>query len=242
MRTISKLILFLPATLFVINEASAQMSYGKIVYTRKTNLFKKFKDEDTRNWIKEENKNKVDVFELYFDDSLSVFKPQESELKEQLSWTTSKNTVYQNYKTSRRLSIKEIWGEKVYIADTVYKRQWKITDKHRNICGYDCQKAIWRPNDSTRIYAWFCNEIMTSTGPEGFFGLPGAIMGLATEDGGIVYFATSVEAKKPEVKDILPAKTKEKIYTPAELRTKMEKEFGKEKWGKELIKETFGFW
>ncbi len=83
---------------------------------------------------------------------------------------------------------------------------------------------------------------MTSTGPEGFFGLPGAIMGLATEDGGIVYFATSVEGTKPETKDLLPGKIKSKIYTPTELRTKLEKDFGKEEWGKELIKETFSFW
>jgi GLPGLI family protein len=242
MRTIFKLILCLSACLFIINEAKAQMTYGKIVYTRKTNLFKKYKEESTREWIKEENKNKVDIFELYFNDSLALFKPQESDLKEQLSWTTSKNVIYQNYNTGKRFTIKDIWGEKVYIADSVYKRQWKITDKHRKICGYDCIKAIWRPNDSTRIYAWFCNEIMTSTGPEGFFGLPGAIMGLATEDGGIVYFATSVEITMPDIKNLLPAKTKSKIYTREELLAKLQKDFGKESWGKELIKEVFGFW
>ena len=242
MRTIFKLILFLAAWLFVLDVATAQMTYGKIVYERKTNLFKKYKEQETRDWIKEENKNKVDVFELYFDDSLALFKPQESDLKEQLSWTTSKNIIYQNYKTAKRLTIKDIWGEKVYMADSVYERQWKITDKHRNICGYNCRKAIWRPNDSTRIYAWYCNEIMTSTGPEGFLGLPGAIMGLATEDGGVVYFATSVEQKKPEVKDLLLPKTKNKIYTRQELRTKLEKDFGKERWGKVMIKETFGYW
>jgi GLPGLI family protein len=46
--------------------------------------------------------------------------------------------------------------------------------------------------DSSKIYAWFSNEILPSVGPEGFCGLPGAILGLATEDGGVIYFAKTV--------------------------------------------------
>jgi GLPGLI family protein len=49
-------------------------------------------------------------------------------------------------------------------------------------------------NDSTRIYAWFSVEVVPSIGPEGFGGLPGAILGLATEDGSVIYFAKTVEA------------------------------------------------
>jgi GLPGLI family protein len=54
---------------------------------------------------------------------------------------------------------------------------------------YECIKAIWQKNDSTRIYAWFSPMISASIGPEGISGLPGAILGLAREDGSVVYFA-----------------------------------------------------
>ena len=50
--------------------ALSQITYGKITYERKTNLYKKFKNNgDVKEWLKEEDKNKVDVFELYFNES-----------------------------------------------------------------------------------------------------------------------------------------------------------------------------
>lgn len=237
----NKIIILLFSLLFCFN-AHAQFSSGKIVYERKTNLYKKFKDDDVSNWIKERDKIKVDMLELYFNDSLALFKPQESELREYYSWATEKNTVYQNYNTGSRLTQKSIWGEKVYLTDSLYKRTWKITDSKRNIAGYDCRKAVWNVNDSVRIYAWYTDAISVSTGPESFIGLPGAILGLATEDGGVIYFAKSVDAYQVPVSELLPPKIKDKIYAPAELRTQLEKNYGKEEWGKAMIKNVFGYW
>ncbi|MBL7891456.1 MAG: GLPGLI family protein [Bacteroidia bacterium] len=240
---ISKCFLLTGLLFFILSVFQAQITCGKIEFERKTNLYKKFKSEpDVQEWIKEADKSKVDIFELYFNDSISLFKPQESELKENLWWATSKNTVCQNYKSKSRLTIKEIWGEHVYVSDTLYTRKWKITDKHRTICGYNCRKAVWQANDSVRLYAWYCNEIMVSTGPESFFGLPGAILGIATEDGGVIYFAKSVEVKKPEPALLSLPKSKSKIYTSAELRASLEKDYGKQKWGKAMIRNLFGIW
>ncbi len=214
----------------------AQITSGKIIYERKTNLYKKFKDwDDVKDWIKEEDKNKVDIFELYFNDSISVFKPQDSDLKEEMNWATRKNVVYQNLHYNKQLTIKDIWGEKLYIEDTLYNRKWKITDSKRVISGYTCRKAIWEVNDSMRIYAWYCDEIIPSVGPETFYGLPGAILGLATEDGGVIYFAKKIDNIKPDMTSVIPKKGKNKIYTSTELKAKLEKDFGKYPWGKRMI-------
>lgn len=221
----------------------SQITSGKIVYERKTNLYKKFKGDDVKEWLREEDKNKVDVFELYFNDTMSMFKPQESDLKEKMSWATSKNIVYQNLNNNSRFTIKDLWGEKFYVEDTLWSRQWKITESKRNIAGYNCRKAIWQANDSTRIYAWYAEELVPSVGPESFFGLPGTILGLATEDGGVIYFAKSVEPAKHQVEALAPpVKGKNKIYKTAEIKAKLEKDFGKNPWGKEMIKSMFGLW
>lgn len=159
-----------------------------------------------------------------------------------MSWATSKNVVYQQYTQNKRLTLKSIWGEQLYVEDTLYKREWKITDSKRVICGYNCRKAIWQANDSTRLYAWYCDDIVPSVGPESFYGLPGAILGLATEDGGVIYFAKTVELKKPTMETVIPKRGKNKIYSSAELKAKLEKDFGKNPWGKAMIKETFGLW
>ncbi len=239
---VGKKIMSIALLLCFVNVVLAQVTAGKIVYERKTNLYKKFKDDNVKEWLKEEDKNKMDVFELYFTDSISVFMPQESDLKERMSWATSKNVVYQQYTQNKRLTLKSIWGEQLYVEDTLYKREWKITDSKRVICGYNCRKAIWQANDSTRLYAWYCDDIVPSVGPESFYGLPGAILGLATEDGGVIYFAKTVELKKPTMETVIPKRGKNKIYSSAELKAKLEKDFGKNPWGKAMIKETFGLW
>lgn len=220
---------------------SSQITSAKITFERKTNLYKKFKDENTKRWIKEEEKIKMDYFELYITDTMSVFKPQESELRENMSWTTSKNTVYQNFNTNKRYVIKTMWGEELHLTDSLFKREWKITESSRKIAGYNCRKAIWQANDSTRIYAWFSYDLVPSTGPESFNGLPGTILGLATEDGGVIYFAKKVEVINPTPTTFITPK-KKKMFTIPELKADMEKRYGKEEWFKGMMNEQFGIW
>jgi GLPGLI family protein len=227
----------------ILQTGFSQISFGKITYERKTNLYKKFKNNgDVKEWLKEEDKNKIDVFELYFNDSLSVFKPQETDIVERMSWSTTKNVVYQNQINKNRLTEKKIWGEAFLVSDSIRSFKWKITDSKRSICGYQCRKAIWQANDSTRIYAWYCSEINASIGPESFVGLPGAILGLATEDGGVIYFAKTISVSNPEVILLIPKKSKQKIYKSSELKAQLEKDFGKEKWGKAMIYNNFAIW
>ena len=202
-----KIIIFICIYFFTLNTIHSQIKSGKITYERKTNLYKKFKNNgDVKEWLKEEDKNKLDVFELYFNDSLSVFKAQESDLVERMSWSTNKNSVYQNRITNKRLTIKTIWGERFLLDDSIRLSKWKITENKRNVCGYQCRKAILNVNDSTRLYAWFCSELDATIGPESLGGLPGVILGLATEDGGVIYFAKTVEIIKPTLEVLLPKK------------------------------------
>ncbi|MCX6275161.1 MAG: GLPGLI family protein [Bacteroidetes bacterium] len=223
--------------------ASAQITSGKILFERKTNLYKRFKNEDwVTNWVKESDKTKVDEFELFFNDSLASFRAKENDEKENYSWMTSKSSTYQNVPSNTTYAIKDIWGNKVIFSDTLHRRKWKITDSNRTIAGFNCRKAIWMQNDTTRIYAWYCNEISSDFGPESFCGLPGMILGLATEDGGVIYFAKSIEQGKQDLSVLLPPKTKEKIFTAKELKAKFQKEYGKEKWSKDWITNIFDVW
>ncbi len=237
--TIKKLLMAFILTVFFIS-VSAQITSAKITFERKTNLYKKLKG-NVENWLKEEDKVKIDYFELFINDTCSLFKPQESDLKENMSWATSKNTVLQNFKLNTRYVIKPMWGEELHLTDSMFKRKWKITESSRKIAGYACRKAVWQANDSTRIYAWFSYDIVPATGPESFNGLPGTILGLATEDGGVVYFAKKVEVLTPTPATFILPK-KKKVYTIPELKAQMEKQYGKEKWFKNMIHEQFGIW
>ena len=89
------------------------------------------------------------------------------------------------------------------------------------------KNGIWEMNDSTRIYAWFSVDIVPSIGPEGFSGLPGAILGLATENGGVIYFAKSVSLIAPKQELLTTDPGKNDVYTKPELRELLEEKMGK---------------
>ena len=226
--------------LFIYSIGSSQSSnFGKITFERKTNLEKRFTDKRMRNMINEDNKIKIDKFELLFNDTASVFRPIQEISEGRMGWMTTKNFYYQYLKDESQFIILGLFGQNVYINDSLPQRKWKVTESKRNIGGYSCRKAIYEKNDSTRIYAWYTPELSSSTGPEGYCGLPGTILGLATEDGGIVYFAKKIEMIKPTQKDLIPEYKKNDVYTLKELKVKIEKDYGNTPWGKRMFDDLF---
>ena len=220
-----KQLVFLVLCLFHVSSWAQVNTTGKITYERRTNLMKRYNDPRMKRFVNEDNKIKNEEFTLTFNDSISYFKPVPTNTVDEMAWMTTKNQYYQFLNQEKQVSILSIFGQDIYIRDSLPARPWKITDSKRVINGYNCRKAVYQKNDSTRIYAWYTTSITPSVGPEGFCGLPGLIMGIATEDGGIIYFA-----KKVEILQSVPAETftidpgKNKYYTMSEFRAKIEKE------------------
>jgi GLPGLI family protein len=204
---------------------------GKIVFERRTNLEKRYTDKRMKRMITEENKIKMESFSFFFNDTVSVFKPILSDVQDPMGWMTSKNSYLQSLNSSKQLIVFNLFGQNTYIKDSLPQRNWKITENKRTICGYECRKAIYEKNDSTRIYAWYSPDIVPSIGPEGFCGLPGTILGVATEDGGIIYFAKTVEVMKPK-KEELVLESGKKTFTLLELKQEIETKMSNSSWGK----------
>ena len=223
-------------------KAWAQTDYistGKIIFERRTNLEKRFTDQRMKRFVTEANKIRIESFQLAFNDTSSYFAVVPSNEPEEMAWLTTKNAYYQNLNESSQLMMLAVFGQNVYVQDSLPQRTWKITDSKRTICGYECRKAIYQKNDSTRLYAWYSPILTPSVGPEGFCGLPGTILGLATEDGGIVYFAKKIDFVAPKKEELLLNPGKNKVFTIAELRQKIEKEYGSTPWGKSLFNDLF---
>jgi GLPGLI family protein len=225
--------------LIIFGYSNAQLiTSGRIVFERKTNLEKKFSDERMKEWLGGK-KSKIDEFELIFNDTISIFKPIENNEVDRIAWTTSKSTVLENLNKNEKLFVLDVAGQQIFVKDSITRRQWKVTDSKRTIDKYRCRQAVYEKNDSTRLYAWYSVDIVPSVGPEGFGGLPGAILGLATEDGSIIYFAKSIEFYEP-LADAYNVNTKKKdIFTPESLRAKFEKEMGGSQWAKRMYDEIF---
>ncbi len=234
---------FLFLSLFLCVEFVSQAQFfssGTIYYTRRTNLQKRFTDQRMKRFINEDNKIKNDRFSLSFNDTVSVFKYIAPDTQDEMAWLTSKNEYYQYLNAAKQLTIFQFFGTSVYVKDSLPVRPWKITESRRTICGFNCRKAIYQKNDSTRIYAWYAPNIVPSIGPEGFCGLPGTIMGIATEDGGIIYFADKVDfAEAPKKESFLVEIGKNKLFTLKDLREKLEKDYGNTPWGKRMFDDMF---
>lgn len=237
----SNILLALSLLLTTVASAQQLVREGKITYERKTNLLKQFDDDRMKQFLNDKNKIKIDDFSLYFNDSVSLFAYITPDQEDRMSWATMKNTVYQNYRTEQRTVFMDMFGTALILSDSTVNRQWKITDKTRKIAGYDCTRAIWQKDDSTRIYAWFTTDIVPTVGPESVQGLPGAILGLATEDGGIVYFAKSVDLVTPTQEQVTAPKKKGKEYTEAGLRTEMTEKMKGQPFGDKVLRGLF-FW
>lgn len=223
-------------------QAWAQTDYissGKIIFERRTNLEKRFNDQRMKRFVTEANKIRIESFQLAFNDTSSYFAVLPSNEPEEMAWLTTKNAYYQNLNESSQLMMLAVFGQNVYVQDSLPQRIWKITEGKRIICGYECRKAIYQKNDSTKLYAWYSPLLTPSVGPEGFCGLPGTILGLATEDGGIVYFAKKIDLSKPKQEELLLNPGKNKVFTIAELRQKIEKDYGSTTWGKSLFNDLF---
>ena len=217
---------------------TGQIKSGIILFERKTNLLKKYKTPESQRWLRGE-KTKIDRFNLHFNPEKSIFLPDESTIPSKADWATSKNTVVQNFSTGERINIYNLFGDRKTVKDEIVKRTWKITERKRFIAGYECRRAIWEKNDTTRIYAWYTDQILPSTGPETFNGLPGTILGLATEDGGVVYFAKKIEKNNSQVDELIDDLKIKKTYTEKELRTELEMKGKSNPWMNKIINYLF---
>jgi GLPGLI family protein len=221
-----------------------QISQGRIVFERKTNLMKRMGDNPRmKNFITEENKYRIEKFELIFNDSMCVFRPIEDDEPDAtgfMKYLTTRNTVYQNIAQREKTIFMDLWGTEAIIKDSMDTRRWKITESKRVISGYNCRKAIWEINDSTRVYAWYALEIVPSIGPEGFEGLPGAILGMATEDGSVIYFAKEVKAMATQAATLQPNTKGKEVYTEEQLKAQLMQRMGQ--WVKPRDIEMMFLW
>ena len=223
------------ALLLLTSLSFGQIYEGKILFERRTNLEKRYKGQEMNRWMRGDMKKpKIDMFELHFNDSSSVFVPLESDIPDEREWSTMSNRSYQNLNSNVRQQEFSFWGTKVLLRDTLTQRKWKITESSRNIAGYNCKQAVWQANDTIRIYAWYAEELISSTGPETFNGLPGVILGLATEDGGVVYFAKEVKPMKVNIVENIPTGKPKDWYNEESLRALVIDRFSS--WGSSVTR------
>ena len=217
---------FIAALLFTIT-SNAQQFIDKAVieYEVKTNLKKTMSNGSWDEMMKDNISDlKISYFTYAFADNKSLFKfdrwspktkipKYEKEADEENSW-------YFDFTAGKMNMQKLIVGTSFVIADSIPNIEWKITNEHREIAGYNCRKAVGKIMDEVYVFAFYTDDIIISGGPCSISGLPGLILGLTIPRLYTSYIATKIDLNSinAEIKPI----TAKKTYDMAGLKTLIE--------------------
>ncbi|HXB91625.1 MAG TPA: GLPGLI family protein [Puia sp.] len=218
---------------------------GKVIYDRKVNLRRRIKDENMKAMLPEFNTSRN---ELDFSGDESVYRnvAEAEDIRDKAGEENNgmvirfnnggaNDQTYKNYAADKSLEQREMGPHKYLIEDTLRKINWKLESAEtRTMLGYACKKATMTGRDGMTVVAWYAEDIVSSSGPESFGGLPGLILELNMNDAEIVFTAREIVGKGFD-KSIVKAPTEGKKITRAAFQKMMEEQFG-EGGGKQMIR------
>lgn len=216
------------------------------MFERKTNMHRLYLAEENNSWS--DNLRKmvpvftISNFELLFNSKQSLYKPGEESAPQKIDFFSnpaSENTVYRNLEEKNQVSQKQIFETQFLIRDSLHRFRWKILPETRTVAGYECRKAVTTICDSVVVVAFYTDEIIPSTGPESFNGLPGMILEVAIPRLYTTWVATRVEALPAREEARLTAPKKGKGSTTQEVTKAIQQ--GIKSWGEKYYHRAVWF-
>ena len=236
-----KTILHLLCMFLVAGASQAQdakfITYGRIEYEKRTNQHSLLEEENIWEEMMKDMYPKfaVTYFDLVFDSTRSLYKTGRDPENRMIHWGISyiTNTFYRDNDKQTFVHQKNIFGSEFLISDSLQPMDWKITNEPRTIAGFECRKAVARLNDSVVVIAFYTDEIIPSSGPESFGGLPGMILGLAIPRMHTTWYATKVELVPASGKALAPPAGGKK-FNAAGFKAQMNEIIADRQWLKKL--------
>lgn len=146
---------------------------------------------------------------LHFNENESLYTYDLSEDIAGNSWRNEDYIIYRNYQENRLTELQETLGKTYLIKDNLQKPKWRIMNELKEIQGFMCMKAITKDTvKGQEIVAWFAANIPVPVGPESFYGLPGAILGLEIDNGNVLIEAEKISLSDEPTEVKLPKKMK----------------------------------
>ncbi len=206
---------------------------GKIEFEKTVNTYKvleeNFAGSDNTIWADAFKKNMAKTgasyFDLYFNGDKSLYRPGREVIVSQRppDWVNGQatdNIVFNDMATQTGIALKHVYENAFLVQDSLKTLNWKISNDTRTIAGLECRKATTVIMDSVFVVAFFSEQVLCTSGPEGFTGLPGMILGIAIPRLHTTWYATKLELV--EVKDAdIAAPKKGKAINNAQLQQQL---------------------
>lgn len=214
--------------------AGAQYTmWGKIEYERKVSVKRMYSDlygDKNNDWYESMKsklpQSKSKFFNLYFNTDKSLYKPGKKVEEEGNTWIGSTpvddDVVLSDFKKNKVISLKDLYGDKFVIEDSLKHIKWKLGSEIRTIANYKCRKAVAKMCDSVYIVAFYTDDIPASSGPEMFGGLPGMILEIAIPRLYTTWVATNVEITAPKENELTLASARGKKLTHQQMEKELQ--------------------
>lgn len=246
-----KNLLVAACTVFLLSQAQAQQTAGKVTYQRTLQMQMHIVDDQQG----ERNipQTRVDKFELSFANNQCLWKHVDDDMENddmgggdgggmriRMVGPGMDDIIYYNFDEAKNVAQRNMFDKKFIVTDSIRRLNWKLTGETQTLLGHVCQKATaQRPtkrmtmnmdngkmerkevDDTTTLVAWFTTDIPVPAGPEVAGQLPGLILSLDMGDGRMSYKAIEISDKVNASEIKEP--TKGKKVTPDEFRTETKK-------------------
>lgn len=189
--------------LFWCSWGSAQVVFikkGKIEFERKTNTHRLYFSGEADNWTEQFKKLvpqfRTEYFDLIFDENKSLYQPGREVDVQKTGFFENpalSNVVFKDFLKHAAVSQKQVFETQFLVSDSLKRFTWKLEPETRMIAGFECRKAVTKICDSVVVVAFYSEEVVLSSGPESFSGLPGMILGIAIPRLYTTWFATKIE-------------------------------------------------
>lgn len=217
-KTIASVLIILLFSSFAI-KSKGQIREAKIVYeytifwnkiyTELPYLSQEEKDRELLTWGNSDGyKSKMNLF---FDETRSLYTFGAANEDQTYSWRNSDFIIYRDFAEKTILEYEETLGKTYVLKDEMPAYKWRVMNKLKEIKGHMCMLAVTQ--DTAKGYdieAWFAADIPVPVGPERYYGLPGAILGLDINNGSVTLEAISIETIEVDEELKLPKKMKGK--------------------------------
>lgn len=219
---------FFICTLLLPHSANSQEMEGKIRYLVVHNWTKKMAAVDYISKQQREriaymwgNRSEWKVFtELYFTPTATKYQDSEEKAEpddDGYSWREDVYLINRNFEENTALDIMKILGKTYVVEDSVCTPDWKILNDMKEVAGHVCMNAFWEDTvKQQKTYAWFALDMPVPGGPERLCGLPGLILEVDINDGGMLITADKIEFRKLDTEMELPKKIKGKRIKEAD--------------------------
>jgi GLPGLI family protein len=203
---------------------------ASITYEKKENIQKQIliNTPGMKEHLQNMPTDRITRYELTISGNKTIYRSiptQQRVSNSNITFLDSKKILYSDYNVGKTVAVRSVIDEEFIFESTPGTIEWRIQDEVREIAGYNCRKAIGRFLDSAYVVAFYAEELIPQVGPEGFHGLPGTILLLASPRMAAVWTATKVDLAQVKEDEILPPSIKGKNLSKEELKKKIKKKF-----------------